>query len=223
LLWSVHGIVRRPREYRAPSWSWASIDGTIDFPERRSGSRSKFEIEISYVSTQKKSADKIGQVTGGALTVRGPLMTCFVKKTEDFGGCLPADYVNNYDPEIDSVDPPECFFKINGVWDNGSPSMDADEPFDTSLKTELHRLPILQGKGLSRDSYNCLVLERTKKRGVFRRCGTLVVSTAWHGIGADEGWISERCRNNSGKIILNEEWFDGGEADSEGKYTIIII
>jgi hypothetical protein len=114
------------------------------------------------------------------VTVRGPLMTCFVKKTEDFEGFLPVEYVDHYDPVIDSVDPPKCFFRINGVWDGGSPSMDADEPFDTSLKTELHCLPILQEKGLHSDSYNCLVLERTKKRGVFRGCRRLVVSIVWH-------------------------------------------
>jgi hypothetical protein len=93
LLWSVHDIVRRPREYRPPSWSWASIDGEINIPGRESENK-KFEIEISCVSTQKKSADEMGQVAGGALTVRGPLMTCFVKKTEDFGGCLPVNYVD---------------------------------------------------------------------------------------------------------------------------------
>lgn len=102
------------------------------------------------------------------------------------------------------MDLTKCFLRINGVRYSESPSMDADEPFDTSLETELHCLPILQGEGLHSDSYNCLVLERTKKRGVFRRCGRLVVPTVWHGIEADKGWIVERCRNNSGEIILNE-------------------
>jgi hypothetical protein len=223
LLWSVHGKVRRPREYRAPSWSWVSIDGGIDFPGRRSEIKSKFEIEILYASTQKKSAEEMGQVAGGALTVRGPLMTCFVKKTENFGGDLPREYVDHYDPEIDSVDPPEWFFRINGVWTGGSSSMDADKPFDTLLKTELHCLPILQEEGLRSSSYDCLVLERTKKRGVFRRCGRLIIDTPWHGISADKGWIVESYWTNSVEIIQNEEWFDGGEADSEGKYTITII
>jgi hypothetical protein len=223
LLWSVDSTFRRPREYRAPSWSWASVEGRIKIPERRAkDKKDKVEIEILYASTQKKSADEMGQVVGGALIVRGPLMTCFVQKTEDLGD-LPDEYVEHYDSEVDSEDPPSCFFRINGVWDDGSPSMDADEPFDTSLRTELHCLPILQGEGLYNDFYSCLVLERTKKRGVFKRCGTLRFRSVWHNIRADKGWIAEKSLNNGGGVILNEEWFEGGEADSEGKYSIIII
>jgi hypothetical protein len=224
LLWEVDSNSRRPKEYRAPSWSWASIDGGINIPERRSETRDMVEIEISCVSTKKKSADEMGQVEGGALTVRGPLMTCFVQKTEDFGKNLPDEYVKHYDPEIDSGDPPAYFFRINGVWDNGSPSMDAREPFDTSLKRELHCLPILQGKELlDHDSYSCLVLEHTEERGVFKRCGTLRFRPVWHNISADKGWIAEEAFNNGPGVILNEGWFHGGEADFEGKYTITII
>ncbi|KAF8846947.1 hypothetical protein BDZ45DRAFT_755434 [Acephala macrosclerotiorum] len=222
LLWSIDSTFRRPREYRAPSWSWASIDGRISIPKRRSDAKDKFEIEILCVSTQKKSADEMGQVFGGALTVRGPLMTCFVQKTEDFDD-LPKEYVDHYDSEIDSEDLPACFFRINGVWDDESPSMDADEPFDTSLKTKLHCLPILQGEGLDDDLYSCLVLEHTKDRGVFKRRGTLRIRSVWHDIRDDKGWIADKSLNNSGRVILNEEWFHGGEADSEGKYTITII
>jgi hypothetical protein len=223
LLWSVDSTFRRPREYRAPSWSWASVEGRIEIPERRAkDKKDKVEIEILYASTQKKSADEMGQVVGGALIVRGPLMTCFVQKTEDFKD-LPDEYVDHYDSEIDSEDPPACFFMINGVWNNGSPSMDADKPFDTPLRTELHCLPILQGEGIDDDSYSCLVLERTKKRGVFKRCGILRFEPGWHNIGADKGWRAEKSLHNGGGVILNKEWFGGGEADSEGRYSITII
>jgi len=148
-------------------------------------------------------------------------MTCFVQKTEEFRGKLPKDYVENYDPDFDPKDPPACFFRINGVWDDGSPSMDADEPFDTPLK--LHCLPILQGEGSHDDSYNSLVLEHTKDRGVFKRRGTLRFRHMWHQIEADKGWIAEKSLKNGGGVILNEEWFHGGKADSKGKYTIRII
>ncbi|PVH79039.1 HET-domain-containing protein [Cadophora sp. DSE1049] len=224
LLWSVDNKFRRPREYRAPSWSWASVDGGINIPKRSSDAKDEFEIDVLCVSTQKKSADEMGQVLGGALKVRGPLMTCFVQRTEDFEGNLPREYVDHYDPEIDSDDPPACFFRINGVWDDGSPSMDAGEALDTSSKRRLHCLPILQEKGmLYDDSYNCLVLEHTEQRGVFKRCRTLRVRAMWHDIAAKKGWIMENPLNNGGEVILNEEWFHGGEADIEGKYTITII
>jgi len=70
-------------------------------------------------------------------------MTYFVQKTDDFED-LPDEYVEKYDSEIDSEDPPAYFYRINGVWNSGGLSMDADEPFDTSLKTELHCLSIFQ-------------------------------------------------------------------------------
>jgi len=99
LLWKVDSKFRRPKEYRAPSWSWASVDGGINFPERISKGKfkDKVEIEILCVSTQKKSADEMGQILGGALTVRGPLMTCFVKKGDDFKDWpLEADEVRRF-------------------------------------------------------------------------------------------------------------------------------
>jgi hypothetical protein len=36
LLWTVGRNFRRPKEYRAPSWSWASVDGEIITTGRRS-------------------------------------------------------------------------------------------------------------------------------------------------------------------------------------------
>ena len=32
LLWHTQGEVSRPSEYRAPSWSWASVDGAVAYP-----------------------------------------------------------------------------------------------------------------------------------------------------------------------------------------------
>ena len=84
LLWSVESKFGRPEEDKASSWSWASIDGKIKIPERRSRLedevvKDEAEIEILRVSAQKKSADEMGQVNGGTLTVRGPLMTLRAK------------------------------------------------------------------------------------------------------------------------------------------------
>jgi hypothetical protein len=50
------------------------------------------------VSTPKKSADEMGQVVGGALTIRGPLMSCFVQKIEDFP-FSPEEIAENYNSE----------------------------------------------------------------------------------------------------------------------------
>jgi hypothetical protein len=229
LLWSVESKFRRPEEDRAPLWSWASVDSKIKIPERRSRFENEVvkdeaEIELLCVSTRKKSADEMGQVTGGALTVRGPLMTCFMQRTDDFGGSLPSEVAGDYDSEGDD-DLPAYFIRINEVWGEGVLSIDAHEPFDTSLKTELYCLPIMKGKELmDDDSCRCLVLERTlEEPGAFKRYWTLFFFHAAHNIDADNGWIAWNAWEQCGGVILNEEWFDGGEADADGKYTVTII
>jgi hypothetical protein len=151
-------------------------------------------------------------------------MTCFVQRTEDFGGFLPSEVAKDYDSE-DGDDPPAYFIRINGKWGAEVLLIDAHQPFDTLLKTKLYCLPIMKGKGLmDDDSCRCLVLERTTKEpGVFKRCGTLLLFHVAHNINADNGWIAQNAGEQGGRVILNEEWFDSGEANADGKYTITII
>ncbi|KAL9117158.1 MAG: hypothetical protein Q9187_006309 [Circinaria calcarea] len=66
---------RRPNSYRAPSWSWASIDGVI----QPFGHSSKFDYEkeamatILDAKTSPVSEDPTGQVIGGMIRLRGVL------------------------------------------------------------------------------------------------------------------------------------------------------
>lgn len=72
LLWQVSGGVR-PAVYRAPSWSWAAVDGAISYPAPGG------EKACAYVSScETKLASNsapYGSVTGGSLTLR-----CRIKK-----------------------------------------------------------------------------------------------------------------------------------------------
>jgi len=130
------------------------------------------------------------------------------------------------DSEVDDGRPP-YLIRINREWGTGMLRMDGHEPFDTSPKMKLYCVPIMRGQGVMRDdSYDCLVLQRTTEEpGVFKRRGTFCFFPAEHNIDADKGWIDEETwrHRSSGGLIRNEKWFDGGEADAEGKYTIIII
>jgi hypothetical protein len=147
-----------------------------------------------------------------------------VQRTDDFGKSLPSEVAEDYDSEGDD-DLPAYFIGINGIWCEGVLSIDAHEPFDTSLKTELYCLPIMKGKGLTDDDpCCCLVLERMPEEpGAFKRCGILFFFHAAHNIDADNGWIAWNAWEQCGGVILNEQWFDGGEADADGKYNITII
>ncbi|KAK0703454.1 heterokaryon incompatibility protein-domain-containing protein [Lasiosphaeria miniovina] len=71
-------------EYVAPSWSWASVAGSIKFPmyswyskrARWKAEMSDFESLAQYIShmTEQKDLDPYGQLRGGHLTVKVPLL-----------------------------------------------------------------------------------------------------------------------------------------------------
>ncbi|EWG38335.1 hypothetical protein FVEG_01586 [Fusarium verticillioides 7600] len=89
LLWVVEGNHQpgrwtRPREYRAPSWSWASIDGPITPGEPR--------IQDSLITVEDYhldywTSDKTAAIRGGWLRLRGVLKkTTLARKSSTPGG-----------------------------------------------------------------------------------------------------------------------------------------
>lgn len=82
LLWMAHGNHKpgsctRPREYRAPTWSWASIDGPVTPGEPR--------IQDSLITVQDYyldywTDDKTAGVRGGWLRLRGVLRKTNLKR-----------------------------------------------------------------------------------------------------------------------------------------------
>lgn len=77
LLWMTYTNLKkgRPSEYRAPSWSWASVIGKLMFrdileAEELGGLGAKI-IDVSVDTTEGKE----GEVTGGYLKIRGKVFT----------------------------------------------------------------------------------------------------------------------------------------------------
>lgn len=66
----VLGTVRRPAEYRAPSWSWASLDGPVKHIPL---SYSKLVSSIIRCTTIPAGKDPYGRVSGGKLDIEGPI------------------------------------------------------------------------------------------------------------------------------------------------------
>ena len=66
----------RPRVYRAPSWSWASLDGEHLWFQLMydSDQASNALVDILSVDIELASDDEMGQVTGGHIDVRGQLI-----------------------------------------------------------------------------------------------------------------------------------------------------
>ena len=73
LLWEVAWPREpRPTRYRAPSWSWAAVDGTIEFPMIRK--KLNLDPDLKMVSSDlvlKETKAPYGAVERGTITVRG--------------------------------------------------------------------------------------------------------------------------------------------------------
>ncbi|KAI6093235.1 HET-domain-containing protein [Hypoxylon rubiginosum] len=78
LIWNVRTAGRRVEVYRAPSWSWAAIDGDINIHDWSLATMGNMEILASVISAQTttaKSGDETGEVTGGTITLGGIMLT----------------------------------------------------------------------------------------------------------------------------------------------------
>ncbi|KAF2671523.1 HET-domain-containing protein [Microthyrium microscopicum] len=61
-------------EYRAPSWSWASIDGGISYPPFTQAASRRSATRILRAETHLENLDEYGSVTGGEIEARGSLL-----------------------------------------------------------------------------------------------------------------------------------------------------
>lgn len=79
LFWSTNLLVsRRPREYRAPSWSWASIDGPVYFFENLTEGMVYPSPEAHIVDkniTVRHAVAAYGAVTGGWIIIQAVIRT----------------------------------------------------------------------------------------------------------------------------------------------------
>jgi hypothetical protein len=75
LLWRMAGSGSRPATYRAPSWSWASVDGGVYFhsADKRDVARKNLVATVLEAHITPAS-DPLGPVKGGHLTLQGPLL-----------------------------------------------------------------------------------------------------------------------------------------------------
>lgn len=78
LVWNVEAPARRAVQYRAPSWSWACLDGELSFNGCDHGKMIYFTSMISVEMTHPGKEDT-GEVDGGTLTLAGP---CVLAKVD---------------------------------------------------------------------------------------------------------------------------------------------
>lgn len=63
----------RPEKYRAPSWSWASVDGNIRWPMALWNRDGPYAAEVIDAWTTSKGCSQLSQVEDGRLVLKGPL------------------------------------------------------------------------------------------------------------------------------------------------------
>jgi hypothetical protein len=95
----IHGIMWRPRifsvakrtnRYRAPSWSWASLDTPYEIEWKWSNAKPFRQPQLEILSAEVMSAteDPMGRVSGGHLVISGklvPVARIYDHKFHDYG------------------------------------------------------------------------------------------------------------------------------------------
>jgi len=82
LLWSSglrKDVFRRPGSPRAPSWSWAGVDGHLEFPFPQ-GKSQIFDIRVEM---EQAGSDPFGKVTSGMMSLRGRIRPVYQSKSQN--------------------------------------------------------------------------------------------------------------------------------------------
>ncbi|KAL3296891.1 P-loop containing nucleoside triphosphate hydrolase protein [Colletotrichum asianum] len=84
LLWQVSNPAKRPERYRAPSWSWASVDNASWFTSHEGYSwfpkRHRVLVSVIEATTTPLTSDDTGQLQGGSLTLKCRLLRAVLAK-----------------------------------------------------------------------------------------------------------------------------------------------
>ncbi|KAK2756049.1 heterokaryon incompatibility protein [Colletotrichum kahawae] len=92
LTWVVVPPKARPScGYRAPSWSWASVDGPIDMRSPKPLHKAEYWVEFIDASVESIGKDATVGVVAGLLTLSGTVLSCRYKRAGDFEITLSAE------------------------------------------------------------------------------------------------------------------------------------
>lgn len=172
LCWCPSRHDRAPRQHmnhRAPSWSWASVDGMVTSPTSDKESQHKHYAHVVDAYVVPSGTDLMGKVSGGQLTI-----SC----TSMLLGKLSESLADRYEVKVSSSEGDEVF----GVY------ADSDEDVGRTV----YMLPLMQSVkdfraekdhgGNSRNIWGLLLASSNKKKGEYRRTGLIHFHDhgAWH-------------------------------------------
>jgi hypothetical protein len=168
LLWRVEQG-RRPSRYRAPTWTWASIDGEVKYPEPATSARETcieiLELDMKYhpPSPSTGAVDPFGLVQAGSkMRIRGFMARGLLRRTHDYWGTTPCVVqCTKAQVELEHASFDDRLPKLSDAGDSMLCEM-----------LEIYLLPVIDVV----DRVEGLLLVTTMKKGEFRRIGCFDVS-----------------------------------------------
>jgi hypothetical protein len=241
LCWSASGARKRPASYRAPTWSWANVEGNISYAWHIL--QTAYESDITVVDsavTTKVATDPFSEVLGGRIRVRGLLFKGFYWKNT---GGDETSYDDVYEllreepnarimmNRIDASSQRRLTFRMSfdvGSWymDMRNAASEDRQPFfllpvqnqePESLDRDYDRLGVQDEGALV--GRTCLILRRTSERGQFTREG-IVFGNYWS-FEEDDILRAEGNRVVYARESIGRDDFISNEG--HGQYTIDIV
>lgn len=79
--YAVHGEGKRPMVWRAPTWSWASVDGLVFFHPKPQ--ETHVYSRLLQASTTLSGPDSTGEVSAGFIVLSGPVISATMVEAQD--------------------------------------------------------------------------------------------------------------------------------------------
>jgi hypothetical protein len=215
LLWyniDESGKIPLPKCYRAPSWSWASVNSavimseyaTIEYPEHLSVSLTWAKVLETY--TEPLEGDATGEIKSGFIQLRGPLATVVFEQVKSIGSIENRLYVLGKWIELDNGGNRLDGSKI--IVDHGAYVYAEGEIYQCNL----HFMPVRYVAPADPVEVHGLLLQPVShSKGHFRRFGVLQ-------LGIDTLFNLEALR-----CCPKPVWFEYEESHGMGEYTVTII
>ncbi|CAG9937364.1 unnamed protein product [Clonostachys rosea f. rosea IK726] len=173
LVWYTCGNANRPPRYRAPSWSWAAIDGPTNYEEGLSGPLTT-QSHCELVDVASKT-DEAGLVVASNLTLKGKLLIGKSSPNPNY----PDDPYYETEMGIDALLGPDTGADVAKVADSHD-RLQGSIRFDTKqdVKEDIHLFPI--NTALIREKWPQVYgIALTKlDSGAYLRCGRWMISPA---------------------------------------------
>jgi hypothetical protein len=170
LLWE--GLdARRVSEYRAPSWSWASMDGT---PGMALLGEYESLAKVLNVKVNVKGANPYGEVTGGYIKLRAPLERLFLM-LDEFDPTKPGLPYETNNPKVRTANgnPEGEYSRFDFAFTASDAAHEAQKIIQNLEGVEIFALILLKIPGNHKEEvgYGCLIVRKVNGGEEMQRLG----------------------------------------------------